>query len=89
MAVGIGIFGVLTSYLSTLFLAPRTSDGEEPLQDETATADQAAPTADQSAADTVVTSATTPDAVAAELASLRGELADLRRLLEPERGPSA
>jgi len=29
MAVGIGIFGVLTSYLATLFLAPRKSDADE------------------------------------------------------------
>jgi voltage-gated potassium channel len=76
MAVGIGIFGVLTSFLSTAMLAPKKSD-EKP--EPTSAPD--APAADRmSSADT--------SALAAELAALRREIADLRTTLAPA-GPAA
>jgi voltage-gated potassium channel len=84
MAVGIGIFGVLTSYLSTLFLAPRTDDLSA---DEHADVPAATTPTDDATASAAATQS--PDAIAAELAALRGELADLRRLLEPRREPSS
>jgi voltage-gated potassium channel Kch len=60
MAVGIGIFGVLTSYLSSIFLAPREEDdaGTEPV-------------ATTAAADTPGTVAVELAALRAELADLR------------------
>jgi voltage-gated potassium channel len=79
MAVGIGIFGVLTSYLSSLFLAPKS---DEAAVDGATSDGLAAPATD-------TPTALPPDAIAAELAALRGEVADLRRLLEPRAGSSS
>jgi voltage-gated potassium channel len=73
MAVGIGIFGVLTSYLSSIFLAPREEDDPAPA----------------SAPVPVEPAGEAGGAVAAELAALRAEMAELRRLLEPRAGDSA
>lgn len=87
MAVGIGIFGVLTSYLSSVFIAaPDASEGEA--TESTATT-ATAPT-DAAASSGAVTATATavapPDALVAELAAVRAELADLRRLLEARSG---
>jgi voltage-gated potassium channel len=64
MAVGIGIFGVLTSYLSTIMLSPKKSDkGDEP-----APAPEPVPTTDASAL------AGELAALRREIADLRGTL---------------
>ena len=71
MAVGIGIFGVLTSYLSSIFLAR---------DDDPSTLPAPVPTPTPAGA-------SEPDPVRDELAALRAEMAGLRRLLEvQERG---
>lgn len=67
MATGIAIFGVLTSYLATLFLG--STDEEEAAKD-------------QAAADAAASEASADAAVVAELAAVRAEIAELRRLLE-------
>lgn len=69
MAVGIGIFGVLTSYLSSMFLAPQEDEQSE----GSAPADEHL---------TVAAPIAVSDPVATELAAMRAEMADLRRLLE-------
>ncbi len=69
MAVGIGIFGVLTSYLSQLFLRTRRAD--------LAVAEMAA----EEAVSTVAAPSEGPD-TAEELRALRAEIADLRRVIE-------
>lgn len=76
MAVGIGIFGVLTSYLSSVFMAPpppaEPAEGAEMAETADTTATRPSPTSSVGAIDDV----------AAQLAAVRAELADLRRLLE-------
>ena len=69
MAVGIGIFGVLTSYLSHLFLRTRMGDAI------------AADTAEEVAAGETASTSDGPD-TATELQALRAEIAELRRLIE-------
>jgi len=69
MAVGIGIFGVLTSYLSQLFLRTRGA--------ELAVAEEAA----EQAVSAVAAPDEAPD-TADELRALRAEIAELRRLIE-------
>jgi voltage-gated potassium channel Kch len=78
MAVGIGIFGVLTSYLSSLFLAPPKDAAAAPASGATHGGSTTASPA--GVPDPVAVAA--PDPVAQELAALRRELSDLRRLLE-------
>jgi voltage-gated potassium channel len=73
MAVGIGIFGVLTSDRSSIFLAPRKEDASS----EPSASAPSAPAGEAGGA------------VAAELAAMRAEMAELRRLLEPRSGDSA
>jgi hypothetical protein len=95
MAVGIGIFGVLTSYLSSLFLAPpkgapagaaATTASSGPIAASPAAgagaASPAAAPIGPSPAGVPDGVAAVPDPVALELAALRRELGDLRRLLE-------
>jgi voltage-gated potassium channel Kch len=77
MAVGIGIFGVLTSYLSSLFLAPPKGAAAAPAASATPSRSVAASPA--GVPDPV---AALPDPVAQELAAMRRELSELRRLLE-------
>lgn len=87
MAVGIGIFGVLTSYLSSVFIA--TPDASEEEGTETIAS---APTGSAASSDAamVAVAATAPsDAVVAELAAVRAELTELRRLLETRSGGHA
>ncbi len=71
MGVGIGIFGVLTSFLSSLFLAPPT-----PAEDE-APAEMAAPVAPTSPAQALASD----PGLAAEVAALRADIAALRSAL--------
>jgi voltage-gated potassium channel len=95
MAVGIGIFGVLTSYLSSLFLAPPKDPAAAPVVAATGSRSSAATGAGMPTAARVPNGAAVPgtaavpgpnaaisDPVALELAALRRELGDLRRLLE-------
>jgi hypothetical protein len=76
MAVGIGIFGVLTSYLSSVFLAPPpketdSSDAEAESNEPVAAASGASAPSGLDATE-----------ITDELRALRAELADLRRLLD-------
>ena len=73
MAVGIGIFGVLTSYLSHLFLRTRMGDAI------------ATDTAEEVAAREPAMTSDGPD-TATELQALRAEIAELRRLIEASTG---
>jgi voltage-gated potassium channel len=75
MSVGIGIFGVLTSFLAQFFLRPDT-----PLQNTTPTA------ADDPLPPIVAETAEKVDVTAAELRSLRAEIGELRALIEQRSG---
>jgi voltage-gated potassium channel len=72
MAVGIGIFGVFTSYISNLLLAPRKEDTP------TATVEPSGPGRSEGP------TATDAAALAGEIAALRSELAQLRSALRPD-----
>jgi voltage-gated potassium channel len=74
MATGIAIFGVLTSYLATIFMG---SSAEERAAE------------DKAAKDAADAEAATDRALAAEVAAVRSELAELRRLLEARPGGAA
>ena len=80
MAVGIGVFGVFTSYLATVFMAS-PSAAEEP-------ASSTEPDAAQpSAASAVMTTAGSADredvdTLSSQLSTLQAEIRELRRLLE-------
>jgi voltage-gated potassium channel Kch len=80
MAVGIGIFGVLTSYLSSLFLTP--AEDAAPAAGATTPASPVGQAAAAEMPTLARQAAGVPDAVAVELAAMRRELSDLRRLLE-------
>ena len=98
MAVGIGIFGVLTSYLSTALLAPKrsdaASDGAPPETAGAAPASVAAPASLPESAATAAGDRTAlvdappfagagADRLADEIAALRREIADLRSAIGP------
>jgi hypothetical protein len=85
MAVGIGIFGVLTSYLSSLFLAPPAKE-DAPEEPPPAPADVPASTAPDGRAASATSAPSEGHGldVADELRALRAELADVRRLLDAD-----
>jgi voltage-gated potassium channel len=81
MAVGIGIFGVLTSYLSSVFLAPPPKEAaSEDLPAATPEAEAVAGGVAPAVSETNATQINATE-IADELRALRAELADVRRLL--------
>ncbi len=86
MAVGIGVFGVFTSYLATAFMSGPSSAEEAASPTESATA-PAEP--DTGTAVVITTGSAEPDtaaSLAGQMSSLQAEIAELRELLRARQG---
>jgi voltage-gated potassium channel len=85
MAVGIGIFGVLTSFLAKFFLENESEPGEA----TPTAADDPLPSDDADVAVGSSVALASDPTIADELRALRAELAEVRRLLDERSDPLA